>query len=841
MAETSGETLGGRYRLLGERASFPFGSWWEAEDDQGARTVVLRLHPEVVDPAARTKEALEVSSRIDTPHLVPWADGGVDAKGQGWLAAPMFGPWSLLEHVTRGEGGLPPVEAAPLIHQVVRAVASGEKAGVLHHALTSELIRLVPLPDGGHGIKIYGYGLSQVLPAYKPLLRKQDGYLGVPDYMSPEMCGGKPSEGSSSDIYALGILMYEAVRGRPPFAPTFASASASATLKRHIFEKPLALHVRYANAQHIKSYENICFKALNKTANRRQLAVAELEQELEQLITQEMRVPIVPLSAISGRAPATSRRLRTQVLPSVAAEPAPVASVVVAEDLAEAVEPAEPVEEKKAAESPAPVVAAKPEATQESPAQVQAVSGKGAEDRNKRTEGTLVFAGLGPAVRELAENAKPARAPAEAPVEASQAVVAATEADEGDGEEEGSTEEEALPSSAQVGGGKKGKRKKGRKGSQSSFAAAATVTVPTAKVPAPATVTSAPSAVAQPVATPKSEAATGETAAAAASEKPEPKEARVRRKDDSTAKNPGATDAAAAVALQVLDNKEAVARKDEQEDWFNKEEEVEVKKPASKAWIFLLLAAAVVAVVIFLLTQDKGAPAQPTAPTGAGTGPRYGMADSPKPAQPAPAPAATAPAPAPAADTKPVEAKPAEVAPTPPPTAPPAEVKPVEAKPAEVVPAPVPAPVEAKPAEVRPAEVKPTTVTQPTQVKPAEVKPTTVTKPPEVKPAEVKPTTVTKPAEVKPAEVKPTTVTKPVEVKPAEVKPAEVKPTEAKPGSPEESFKAQAQHYMKLGIDAFKAEKFGQAADYFKRAQAADPSNKAASAYLRRAQEKLAP
>ncbi|MBL8786453.1 MAG: hypothetical protein JNJ59_16240, partial [Deltaproteobacteria bacterium] len=117
MAESSGELLGGRYRLLGERTSFPFGSWWEAEDDQGARTVVLRMHAEVVDPAGKAKAAIATTASIDSPHIVPWADGGVDAQGHGWLAAPMFGPWSLTEHVSRGEG-VPPAEAAPLVHQL---------------------------------------------------------------------------------------------------------------------------------------------------------------------------------------------------------------------------------------------------------------------------------------------------------------------------------------------------------------------------------------------------------------------------------------------------------------------------------------------------------------------------------------------------------------------------------------------------------------------------------------------------------------------------------------------------------------------------------------------------
>ncbi len=791
MAESSGELLGGRYRLLGERAAFPFGAWWEAEDDQGARTVVLRMHPEVVDPAKKAKDAVDIGAKIDTPHLVPWADGGVDQNGHGWLAAPMFGPWSLIEHVSRGEGGVPPAEAAPLMHQLARAIASGEKAGVMHHALSSELVRLVPLPEGGYGVKIYGYGLADMLPAYKPL-RKQDAYLGVPDYMSPEMCGGKASEGASADIYAVGILMYEAVRGRPPFAPTFASASASTTLKRHIFEKPLPLHVRYANAPFIKSYEAICFKALAKTANRRQATVAELEKELELLLTEEMRAQIVPLTAISGRNPSTSRRLRTQVLPSV---PLEAPSVVVAPEPEPEPEPTKKVEVPSTFQA-ASTVMEMPKAEERAPAEVA--------EKPRRQEGTLVFAGLGPAVREMAENAKAESAKVEAAKAEAEAAEASDESDD-----EGSTEEEAISASATPLGGKKGKKKKGRKGSTG--APVVSNSAPTSQAARPV----AQAVASVVVSSGKSEAATGETPAASASAMAEPKEARVRRKDDQTVRNPHATDAAVAAGISEK-------RRDEQEEWFNKGEEQE-QKPQSKAWLFLLLAAAVVVVVVLILTMGgKSEPAQPKEPAGAAPGSRYAIGDEKSQGASKPGDGAAAGVNAPVA--KPdaaaaVEAKPAEVAPV---EAKPAEVAPVEAKPAEV------APVEAKPAEVVPVEAKPA------EVKPAETKPV-VAQPPVVKPAE------TKPVEAKPAVVKPVE-TKPVEAKPAVVKPAETKPAETKPaaGSPEDQFKAQAANYMNLGIDAFKKENYKLAAGYFKRAQDADPSNKTAGVYLKRAQEKLA-
>jgi len=823
MAESSGELLGGRFRLLGERAAFPFGSWWEAEDEQGARTLVLRMSGDVAEPAAKATQAMAQSASIDSPHVVPWADGGVDAEGQGWLAAPMFGPWSLTEHVTRGEG-IPPTEAGPIMHQLARGLAAAEAVNVHHLTLASELVRLLPLPEGGHGVKIYGYGLSDLLPSYKPL-RKQDAYLGVPDYMSPELCAGKAAEGSSADIYAAGVLMYEAVRGRPPFAPTFASASASTTLKRHIFEKPLALSVRYANAPFIKSYEAVCFKALAKTSNRRQLTLAELERELEQLVVDEMRQQVVNLGAMSSRGPTTARRLRTQVLQQVPTDDAghvtAVAAPVVEEKApvtAAAPKPVEKVPEEKPAPvqkaiEPEPAKAAEPAATVATgEAELAAVG------LPRRSESTLVFAGLGPAVREMAEAARKDNEEEE-------------EGDEGETTPEPQSAVSPNQNRGGGGGGKRGKKKK----SQSHMQAA------TASIARP-----------EP-----SKLDTTEKAAQPASTTSGAEAARVRRRDDKTVVTPDT--GAALPSVEIAKDKPAVVAKatdksdkpdkidkkvDEQEDWFASTGVGDSgRKKNNKAWIYVAVAAAIVLIVVIILATTGGSKTASNTVPAAVPPTRYALPQQ-VPEDPRGEPVKTAEAKPAEPTLAPVEAKPAE--PTPAPVeAKPAEPAPVEAKPAE------PAPIEAKPTTTAavtptpaPVEVKPTT--KPVETKPATtaaVKPVE-TKPVETKPAETKPATTTalkpvetKPAEAKPAEAKPAE-TKPVEAKPAET--AEVEPKPATPSSPEDAFREQAKHYITQGLKAYKSENYKLAAGYFQKAQEADSSNALAGKYLQMAREKMA-
>ncbi len=851
MAESSGELLGGRYRLLGERTSFPFGAWWEAEDDQGARTVVLRMNAEVADPAAKAKAAVAATAKLESAHVVQWADGGVDAKGHGWLAAPMFGPWSLTEHVTKGEG-VPPAEATPLMHQLARAMAAGEAQGLHHNTLTSEFVRLVPLPEGGYGVKVYGFGLSDLLPSYKPL-RKQDAYLGVPDYMSPELCSGKAAEGASADIYALGIIMYESVRGRPPFAPTFASASASTTLKRHIFEKPLPLHVRYANAPFIKTYETICFKALAKTANRRHLSVAELEKELELLIVDEMRSQVVSLDAVSGRGPTTSRRLRTQVIAQIPIEEppkaevkiqaAPVASVTTkaaepvvtkapdaasagrapdaasagrAPDAASAgrapatasppagraaevkAEPAkaepvvtkasepvkaEPVAVKaaepvKVADAPEPVKAAAPtvssvvvEPEPEDEDEPEATP----EPMQRRGDSTLVFAGLGPAVREFAD--------------------AVRKIDE---EEDGSGEDDVLPAGATGSNApRKGKKKKGRKGSTGLQAAVS------APMPEPKPAATTPSAAT--IVTPKAEMPTGEGPGTAAGAKADLSGARIRKKDEPA---PAAAKA-----------KAPAAKGKDEEEWFGDDETT--PKKGSKAWIFLLLAAAVVILVIILLMSggDKGDKAE--APVGtAPSGQRYAMESEPTTPGSGTLTAATPNVPPPSEPAKVAEV--AKVEPPKPAEAPPAAEVPSKPEVAKVEP-----PKPPEPGKIEAPKVEAPKVEAPKAPEPAKVEPTKVDK----EPAKVEPAKVEK----EPTKVEPTKVEK----EPTKVEPAKVEKTDP-PGSPEDQFRQKAAHYIQLGMQAYKGENWKLAIGYFKKAQEADPNNIQAARYLKQAQDKLA-
>jgi serine/threonine protein kinase len=310
MNETMSEPLGGRYRIDRERAQFPFGTLYEADDSQGPRVLLLVSPPGLEGAADKAAAALDAVAKVASPQLICWNDGGATDDGRMWLTAPLVGSLTFSEWVERTDG-LEPFAAAPLVHQVARALATAEAAGAHHHALCGEFVRLVELGGGNYSVRVYGLGLDALFAPYKAL--KKAPFLGVPDYMSPEQGQGKTTL-AGTDVYAVGILMYEAVRGKPPFAATGAGGNLSTTLKRQVFEKPVALHMRHGGLDHIKPYEEIALRALSKLPAQRQESLAALTEDLAKLVTGAMGGDLVAEEAEPGVAKSPTSAARTQIM-----------------------------------------------------------------------------------------------------------------------------------------------------------------------------------------------------------------------------------------------------------------------------------------------------------------------------------------------------------------------------------------------------------------------------------------------------------------------------------------------------------------------------------------------
>ena len=129
-------------------------------------------------------------------------------------------PYVVMEYINGGslakkleDGPLPFREAAELLQKVAEAVAFAHQNQVIHRDLKPSNILLAA--DGSP--KISDFGLAKLLDD-RGDLTQSDTVLGTPSYMSPEQAtGGRAEIGASTDIYALGAILYETIAGQPPF------------------------------------------------------------------------------------------------------------------------------------------------------------------------------------------------------------------------------------------------------------------------------------------------------------------------------------------------------------------------------------------------------------------------------------------------------------------------------------------------------------------------------------------------------------------------------------------------------------------------------------------------
>jgi eukaryotic-like serine/threonine-protein kinase len=206
-----GALLAGRYRLQGVIGRGGMGEVWRAVDEQLHRDVAVKLlaasavrSPETEERFRR--EALAVA-RLNQRRVAGLFDY-VQADGVSFIVMELLDGESLAQRVAR-EGALPPTEAAEIVGQAAEGLQAAHDAGITHRDIKPANIMLTM-----HGVKLLDFGLAAT--AWDAALTSTGMMVGTLAYLSPERAEGTPGT-AAGDIYALGVVLYEALAGRPPF------------------------------------------------------------------------------------------------------------------------------------------------------------------------------------------------------------------------------------------------------------------------------------------------------------------------------------------------------------------------------------------------------------------------------------------------------------------------------------------------------------------------------------------------------------------------------------------------------------------------------------------------
>jgi len=233
MPEDLATALSARYRIERQVGAGGMATVYLAHDVKHDRQVAIKvLRPELaaVIGAERFLVEIKTTANLQHPHILSLFDSGT-VDGTVFYVMPFVEGESLRDRLSR-EKQLPVDDALLIAREVADALQYAHQHNVIHRDIKPENILL----QGGHAL-VADFGIALAASKTGGARMTETGMsLGTPHYMSPEQAMGKLVDGRS-DLYALGVVMYEALVGFPPFD----GADAFSVGYKHVHEKPVNL------------------------------------------------------------------------------------------------------------------------------------------------------------------------------------------------------------------------------------------------------------------------------------------------------------------------------------------------------------------------------------------------------------------------------------------------------------------------------------------------------------------------------------------------------------------------------------------------------------------------
>ena len=218
-----GQTFVGRYEILSRLGAGGMGTVYKAQHLAMEREVAIKvLNTHLVhDEASRKRfvREMKATSAIESPYTVSVHDYGTTEQGEAFLVME-FLQGLTLKQILRAEGALPLDRLVEITRQVASALGSAHEREIIHRDIKPENIILLDTFDGGQWVKVLDFGIAQIgaegQQTSSDQLTAAGTVLGTPSYMSPERARGEVFD-HTSDLYALGVLMYVMATGKTPY------------------------------------------------------------------------------------------------------------------------------------------------------------------------------------------------------------------------------------------------------------------------------------------------------------------------------------------------------------------------------------------------------------------------------------------------------------------------------------------------------------------------------------------------------------------------------------------------------------------------------------------------
>jgi serine/threonine-protein kinase len=318
-----GRTLDGKYRIDGFLKRGGMGSVYRGTHVLLNKPVAIKLiRPELVtsqDIVERFFREARAAAKLAHPNIVTVHDLGQTEDGTLYIIMEIVDGQSLKDLIV-AEGPWEPTRALRFCRGVTSALSLAHRNGIVHRDLKPQNIMVAKDSEGHETPKLLDFGIAKTLEPDSPALTSTGMVLGTPHYMSAEQAKGMPAD-QRSDIYALGVILYEMLVGKVPFD----DKSIPSILVKHLTEPPRPPSSLRGDIP--RDVESLVLRCLEKDPEKRFQSADELGKAIVGRIGTEPVRPLDPTVAtvpLSGAPTIESLPALTAAGGASAARPAPV-------------------------------------------------------------------------------------------------------------------------------------------------------------------------------------------------------------------------------------------------------------------------------------------------------------------------------------------------------------------------------------------------------------------------------------------------------------------------------------------------------------------------------------